>query len=69
MCPSTHKGIPEEEERERVAQKCIRWNYVWNLPKSEEGNTHPGIGSTGGSKLDESKEIYSKTYHNQNGKR
>ena len=49
VCQSTHKGIPEEEERERGAQKCIRWNYVWNLPKSEEGNTHPGIGSTGGS--------------------
>ena len=31
-------GNSEGEEREKVVKKYIWWNYVWKLPKPEEGN-------------------------------
>ena len=31
-------GNLEGEEIQKVVKKCIWWNYVWKLPKPEEGN-------------------------------
>ena len=60
-----HYKVSKKKERERErSQNCIWWNCGWKLPKSKEGKTYLGTGSTENTKQDEPKEIQAKVYHN-----
>lgn len=56
-------GAPESRERESGRELICR-NDCWKLLQPEEGNRHPGPGSTKNPKLDEPKEVHTKTYTN-----
>ena len=63
-CANLHIMDSQRGRKRPGSQKCIWINYGWKLPRPKEGNSYSAIESTEGSKPEEHKQTYSKTYNN-----